>query len=337
MISQPPHIPVLSGKHTLDQQLYVVTSIFNPIRFQSRYKLYRDFEKMVQTAGGILYTIEIALGDRPFYITSKDNPQHVQLRTWHELWFKENGLNLVIDRLPLEAQKIAWIDADLFFANPQWVKETLELLEHFMVIQMFSHSQNLGPNHEPVGAVTTSFVQEYYNKDKEHSRFQEIIDAANGYHYYPVSGEPKGHPGYAWAARREALDDLGQLIDWGILGANDRHMAFGLIGAIEASLHPSLSADYRDRCLRWQQRAIQYIKRDIGLMPGMVFHYWHGKIVDRRYHDRWRILIDTQYDPELDIKYDSQGLLALTDRSIALRDGIRAYFRARNEDSIDLE
>jgi hypothetical protein len=323
------------SKHTLDQKLYVVTAIFNPVRFQSRYRLYKEFEKMVSDAGAVLYTVEVAFGDRPFLVTSKDNPCNLQVRTWDELWIKENALNLVINRLPPEAQKIAWIDADLQFARTDWAKETLEQLEHHYVVQMFSHSRNVGPNYEPVGSEVTSFAYEYYQFDGEHSRFKGIARKVGDY-LMSATGDPKGHPGFAWACRREALDHVGQLIDWGILGANDRHMAFGLIGEIEKSLHPNLSADYRGKCLMWQDRAEKFLRRDIGYVPGMVYHYWHGKISDRRYHDRWKILVDTKYSPDLDLKYDSQGLLQLTDRSIALRDGLRAYFRARNEDSVDI-
>ena len=56
--------------------------------------------------------------------------------------------------------------------------------------------------------------------------------------------------------------------------------------------------------------------------------------------DRWKILTENQFNPNTDIKRDWQGLFQLEDhgdmRSIKLRDDIRKYFRARNEDSIDL-
>jgi len=38
----------------------------------------------------------------------------------------------------------------------------------------------------------------------------------------------------------------------------------------------------------------------------------------------------------LDLKYDFQGVLQLTDRNIKLRDDVIHYFNVRNEDSIDL-
>jgi hypothetical protein len=49
--------------------LYVVTSVFNPLRYQSRIRLYRDFEKYVRDSGAILYTAEVAFGGREFTVT----------------------------------------------------------------------------------------------------------------------------------------------------------------------------------------------------------------------------------------------------------------------------
>ena len=64
--------------------------------------------------------------------------------------------------------------------------------------------------------------------------------------------------------------------------------------------------------------------------------HWHGKIANRKYQDRPRILKRNHYDPLVDVSYDSQGVLQLTGQKPRLRDDLRAYFSDRNEDSIDL-
>ena len=61
-------------------------------------------------------------------------------------------------------------------------------------------------------------------------------------------------------------------------------------------------------------------------------HYFHGNKADRKYQDRWKILVDNQFDPLVDIYKDSNGLWQLDDTKIKLRDSIRRYFRERNED-----
>ena len=62
-------------------QLHVVTCLTNPVRYQSRYRLYRDFAKHIEDRGVPLYTVECAFGDRPFEITDAGNPRHLQLRS----------------------------------------------------------------------------------------------------------------------------------------------------------------------------------------------------------------------------------------------------------------
>jgi hypothetical protein len=116
-------------------------------------------------------------------------------------------------------------------------------------------------------------------------------------------------------------------------------MATSLIGRIQDSLPPnfeSLCPRYYEMLVNWQDRATKYVRKNIGYMDGLLVHYWHGNKKDRRYVDRWKILLEEQYDPIDDLKKDWQGLWQLTDRSVQLRDRIRAYFRQRNEDSIDV-
>ena len=76
------------------------------------------------------------------------------------------------------------------------------------------------------------------------------------------------------------------------------------------------------------------------LGTGTVLHTWHGKKADRKYYDRWQILVTNDYQPYHDLKKNSYGLFQLnddgTERFVRLRDQLRGYFRVRNEDSIDL-
>src|SRR4051812_49367686 len=89
--------------------LYVVTPIFNPVRYRSRWKLYEDFARRVEQAGAILYTVEVAFGERAFAVTEAGHPRHIQLRTDHELWLKENIINVGVARLPHDWKYVAWV------------------------------------------------------------------------------------------------------------------------------------------------------------------------------------------------------------------------------------
>jgi hypothetical protein len=307
----------------VDAPLYVVTPIVNPSRYQSRYRLYEAFEKYIADAGAILYTVESAYGDRAFEVTQDGNPRHIRLRTRDELWHKENLVNLGVARLPVDWKYVAWIDADVQFARPDIVTETIHQLQHFGVVQMFSQATDLGPQHQPLKTFD-GFVAQY-------SQVHDSRAAVRGYSHW--------HPGFAWAARRDAWDQLGGLIDWAVVGSGDRYMACAMVGEVAASLSGNLQRgcpDYAAWCLEWQARAERHLRRNVGYVDGLLLHYFHGSKKNRGYHDREQILWKNHFDPIRDIKRDWQGLWQLTDQKLALRDQLRAYFRSRNEDSTEV-
>ena len=346
----------------IHEPLYVVSPIFNPIRFKTRWKHYERFARHITDLGAVLVTVEAAYGERhhaldagvshqgvPLLQRAPDYPtqfshtrtthphQFIKVRTSSELWVKENLINLGVSRLPADWKYVAWIDADVQFARPNIVGETIHQLQHYKVVQMFSEAQDVGPRYAAMGGPKSLSFGHNFVKGFPLSR------TGNGGYYYPEprsSGVAGWHTGLAWACRRDAWDDMGGLIDYAILGSADNHMAHGLIGQMARTLNTNLSQPYKDKLLEWEFRCERYIRRNIGYVSGLLIHYWHGRKGDRRYRHRWKILTDNQYNPDIDIKYDWQGMIQLTDRgderSLRIRDQIMRYFRARNEDSIEL-
>lgn len=303
---------------------HVITMISNTVRYESRWKLYKRFAEHMEKTGARLWTCEVAFGDRPFEITDANNPQHLQLRTINELWHKERALNLMVNRVTEQFpdwKYVAWVDADIEFQSDQWIAESVHQLQHYEVVQLFQNAVDLGPTGEAL-AIHYGFAYSY----RTGREFKQ--------------GYSNWHPGFAWAITREAYDKL-PFLDIGILGSGDRHMAGAWIHKVEETVSKEMSGPYLRELQDYQRQAERYIRRDIGYVPGMIQHFWHGKKRDRRYQDRWKILTETQFDPDKDIRPDSYGLYQLVDhgdiRSIELRDRIRDYFRMRNEDSIDLE
>lgn len=315
-------------------KLYCITIISNPIRYKARYALYDKFKAMVESAGVKLITIEQAFGDRPFIITERDNPMHLQVRSIDELWHKENMINLGVEyllQIDPDAKYVCWVDADVFPNMPpkMWFEETYHALQHYQVVQMFKYAQDMDPNYNAIGKTHLSFMAAWVTGGYK-------LPDDKGY-FKMGSYNKHGHPGYAWAANIEALNGLGGLVDKAILGAGDRHMALALVGAVDQSFPATMAPGYKQYLMQWQERATRWIKRDVGYVDGSIYHYWHGKKGDRGYASRWEILISNQYDPTSDIKRDAQGLYQLetwSDRQIMLRDQIRSYFRSRNEDDI---
>ncbi|MEM3063127.1 MAG: hypothetical protein QW303_06270 [Nitrososphaerota archaeon] len=306
----------------IDEPLYVISPIFNPIRYRNRWKLYKDFAHMVYLSGAKLVTVEIAFGERDFVLEHDiDHDIYVSLRMKDELWIKENAINIGFSRLPSDWKYAAWIDGDVKFVRDDWDNEAIHQLQHYKIIQRWSQSADLSPQYE----ILRLF------RSYSYCVLNNIPRKGAGYYkqgeYY--------HPGYAWAIRRDAFNQLGGLIDFAILGGADLFQAEILFG--HHRLWPKSLGQSGIRWLKiWQERANKYIKKNVGYMDGLILHYWHGKKQNRRYQDRGSILVQANFDPEKDLKRDYQGLWQLNHDNIALRDGIRRYFRERNEDSIDI-
>ena len=305
--------------------LYVVTSVFNPIRYRSRWRLYQDFVHHVEHSGAILYTVEIAFGKREFSVTEAGNPRHLQLRTNHELWLKENALNLLIQRLPIDWEYVAWVDADVHFHRPDWANETVHQLQHHPVVQLWSEAVDLSPLHE-INNIFKSFAWCFHHEQivKQPPPDDYCEHVTPKLHYW--------HPGYAWGIRRKAYDALGGLVDWSILGGGDFFMARSIIDKhyrIPKSLGPSGKAWLE----RWRKRAHECLKHDLGYVHGLLMHNWHGPKAARKYKDRGQILTAGKFNPETDLVRDAQGLWQLCGNE-TLRDGVRDYFRERNEDAV---
>lgn len=127
---------------------FVVTAIFNPVGFTSRYDLYHKFVSHMAQCGVQLMTVEAifpSLGQNEFQVTQADNPLHVQVRSPSVYWMKENLINLGVSRLPSHAKWVAWLDADVTFEDKNWMGATLTALKKYEVVQVFKKAKFLGP------------------------------------------------------------------------------------------------------------------------------------------------------------------------------------------------
>jgi hypothetical protein len=330
-----PHSHLHRSHHFLSSfgELHVIVVCFNPHRFISRYTLAREFIERARAAGATASLAEVAFGERPYELCGLvgDRLNQVALRSSHELWLKECIINAAVARLPHDWKYVAWVDADVAFTNPHWVQETIQQLQHHPVVQMFHTALDLSPDNLPIG-VFKGFPASVLENGWAGDGTEPEIIGTDAYGYYTKTR--LFHPGYAWACRRDAWDAFGGLLDINIVGGGDRQMAYGFYGRMHDALFDGASAGYREAVLAWQEHALA-LKQNVGFVPGTLLHYWHGKKVNRRYFDRWKVLANNDFDPRTDLKRDWHGLWQLAGNKIGLRDDLMAYFRSRQEDSID--
>src|SRR4051812_17790300 len=81
-------------------KMWVIAVVSNPVRYKSRYRLFRKFQEHMKAIGANLFICEMAFGDRPFEIVEPGEPNTLAIRTQDELWHKENMINLAVQRLP---------------------------------------------------------------------------------------------------------------------------------------------------------------------------------------------------------------------------------------------
>lgn len=328
----PDRIQVNPFESDFDKhKLHVITMCSNPMRFTRRYELFNRFRQYMQEQGVHIWAAEIQDGDRPFCVTTATNPRDLQLRTETQLWHKENALNLLIQRLPSDWKYVCWIDADIEFMNKNWIQETIHELQMHQVVQMWETAIDQGPYGESF-ALYNSFLSKYV---KNGYKFPEKWEKDPN--KFGVYQSKEYHPGFAWAATRSAINNMGLLLDKAVAGAGDRHMALCFTGKAEFSFHPEAPEAYKKYVLDYQDRCMHLIRKNVGYVEGTIIHHFHGAKKSRGYWSRWTILNNNSFDPFLDLRTDHQGLLQLDDYAKPrLRDELRAYFSDRNEDSIEI-
>lgn len=305
-----------------EEILHVVTCVFSPSSFASRYNRYNQFAEYISQFKHVrLWTVELIFPGQNFTVTDANNPYHLQLTAEHPLWYKENILNILIDRLPPEAKNIAVVDGDVQWKQSDWDRQTIKALKQYPVVQMLATWQNLDENDKPTMPPARGFAQRYVHGTQK--------DGDTGF------------TGLAWAWRRETLEQLGGLFDKGILGSGDYFMANALIGknrsdagVIDTEREPDLKnwVALLDAALDlWIVKAETAVKRNLGYVNLHILHFFHGKKANRGYNWRWRILAKFGYDPLKHVTYDSKGLIVLKDISVGIFSAIRGYFDSRRE------
>jgi hypothetical protein len=320
-----------------DQTLHVVSAYSNPFRWRNRREIANDFIRHMQTLPNVkLHMVELAYGDRPFEVTTGTlGSGDVQLRTQHELFHKENLLNLGVRTLPPDAKYIAISDADFHYTRHDWALEVIHQLQMYHFVQTFSSYTNLsgemlGDGHRMTGG-SNSFMYNYIKRG-----YQLPSGFSEGGWRTPYSGgvgnRDVGAPGGGWAFRRSAFDAVGGLLDRCILGSADWFMAFGLIGNVgHYKFVDGYTDDYRNFIRAWQDRAAT-LHKNVGYVDCHAIHHFHGPKHLRAYSTRDAILVNNKYSPVTDVYPDWQGVLQLAPHKSQLRDEVRRYFISRCED-----
>jgi hypothetical protein len=300
----------------IEDKLNIIIAISNPCQYARRYILLKEFVKRIEEeeSNVRLFIVEMIYEKQRFIVTDKSCKNHLQIYTKIPIWHKENMINLGVKYLlPSNWKAFAWIDADIEFDSTTWALDTLKLLNGSKdVVQLFSHAIDMDRS----GASLNHFNSFGYcfNKNKK----------------YTTKGLDYWHPGFAWAITRKAYEKIGGIYDKGILGSGDNIMAYSFINKASCANKEEFHKDYNNSMLEFQKKAKTL---RLGYTPGVIRHHYHGSKQNRKYTERWQLLINYKFSPIEHLTYDKQGILIPT-TSIPQEfiDDIYTYFLERKED-----
>jgi len=296
--------------HGASDILYVVLPYFNYCGFKRRQELFIKFVHEIQNVKGVRIVVSELVGPAP--LPKLPVWKHIKNRSDSPVWMKEKLVNVGIKNLPEDWKYTAWIDADITFLNPDWVQDTIEALQANDIVQMFRTAVNLGPNNEAIKI------------DKGFG----YMHADSGTPYVKTDKYGYWHPGYAWACTRKAFRTMGSsLLDWAILGSGDRHMAMSWIGRVLDSCPGNIHMNYKIMLMEYQHKCQNF---KLSYVPGTILHHWHGRFEDRKYKERWEVLVRHAFDPITDVTMS----LRLTPSGKRMEKDLKAYFEGRREDFV---
>jgi hypothetical protein len=298
----------------------VVTSYFNSHNYASKRRGFELFRDSMERSGVPLFIGECAFGDEPYELARSSSV--FQFRCADVMWQKERLVNLTIERVPDRYTKIAWVDGDILFTNPTWLVEASERLDDVPVIQPFSHAVRLRPGE------TSDFGGGERSRGFCFTRSALPALSRLRYHIH-------GHTGFAWAADRQLLSDIG-LYDAAIVGTADHLMAHAFSGDFASPCLQVVfggSAGFLDHFRSWAQDAWERVRGRLGHVDGAVLHLWHGETANRGYARRYRELTSLGYDPAIHLRGEAAALWGWSEEGSYLADWTQRYFGDRREDS----
>ena len=266
-----------------------------------------QFTEQIKATGLPYHFVELRQSWQDFVIPADQNTTRVVSDS--TLFHKERLLNIALAKLPDEVDKVAWIDADIIFQNPNWVQDTCEMLEEYPVGQLFE-------------AVINNDAQNLPSECNASMSYKTHTHSLHGLHQ-------ACRPGYAWAARRDWLDKH-KLFDFCVTGCSDSWMFLAFKGWFDTPFSQVANPAYMREFLKWAKPVSADIKGRVGYVKGTVIHLYHGSLRTRQYHvrEKWVNL----FDPTNDLRLNNHNCWEWTDANPTFKSLIENSLKVRDED-----
>jgi hypothetical protein len=118
------------------------------------------------------------------------------------------------------------------------------------------------------------------------------------------------------------------LFEAGILGSGDHVMRHCILQIGLDAINEASPPAYKQAVLAHQKRARGL---RLGYVPGVLRHYFHGTKENRKYNDRWKVLLKHEFVPKM-VKRGENGVLRFCHAPAGLKEEVLQYFWDRKED-----
>lgn len=286
-------VPKIS-KRKLFNKLAIVTSFFNPCEYDNIVGNYRKFSAEIKRYAN-LFPIELSFNNN--FIIDDENVIRIHGTKNNMLWQKEALLNIAISKLPKEYTDVAWIDCDIIFENEDWIHQSYDALNNYKIVQLFSNAYKLDLNNNK--ATCSSLVSSF----------------------------PNGEAGFAWAARRDVIEEV-QLLDNQIFGGADFIMASAFLNK------PSIIKNVKtyvnnEITTQWIEKATRIIDGSVGCIDSKIIHLYHGNEHNRSYtRQKYRKNLVESIDISKDVEKNN-NIWTISEKH---NEKIYKYFLNRQED-----
>jgi hypothetical protein len=256
-------------------------------------------------------------GDSPLFnfINRKKeyaNTRCISYKIPQKIWVKENLINITIEKhLPEDWQYFCWLDGDIIFDDPFWIKKAIESLRQNDIIQVFSVCMN----------------QLYADRREYTSHYSFLKFLSIGTDL--IKKLCAKHTGYGWGMSKDFYKKIGKLWEFHIIGGGDTVIAKCVNQEIKKDFCHHAKNMYSPELISdvlIYQNKFKNCKHSF--LDVNIFHLYHGDIGRRQYLSRHHILKNYNYNSSF-TKYNEEGIIYLEDEN--LKNEIEYYFNNREK------
>jgi len=308
------------NKYKTDSEAVIIACYFNPQNNPYRLKAFNIFYDSIKHLNHRI--VECTINNSEPELPKTKFITHIH--TSSLLWHKEALLNNIIKNLDRKFKYVFWLDADIIFTDKHWLVNSVEVLKYKNILQPFEYCVHLEKD-----KLTPTFKTKDYHpncllseKKLRHPNLWRSFCA--NYVTTNLSESENydlhGHVGFAWGARRDALDKI-LLYDRALIGGADHIMAHAAAGHIGHTCITKSFTDDIEAVNDWSRKFYSVIGGSIGYVEGEVRHIWHGDLTKRDYLNRIKNFTNTS---KTITEKDSNGLHITSDDSY-----VKRYFEQR--------